>query len=106
MRLNTYIKNDLQYLIQTDRSGIRYIRDFFRQQVPTYYSALFNCAAPETSVVKEMAAQHCQILDRLISCAWSSARQALTDHIRSQARVLSKLLVLAQDKPAGEKGFS
>ncbi|MCP4450763.1 MAG: GntR family transcriptional regulator [Planctomycetes bacterium] len=90
------------YLI--DRSGNRYIRDFFRQQVPVYYSALFNYAAPEASVVQEMAAQHCRILDCLISCAWSQARQALTDHIHSQARVLSKLLVLAQDRPAGDKG--
>jgi DNA-binding GntR family transcriptional regulator len=91
------LKNLLHdYLI--DKSGNRYIRDFFRQQVPTYYSALFNYAAPETSVVKEMAAQHCQILEHLVCHKWAQARQALTEHIQSQARILGKLLVLTQDE--------
>jgi len=92
------------YLI--DKSGNRYIRDFFRQQVPTYYSALFNYAAPETSVVKEMAAQHCQILGHLVRHNWSQARQALTKHIRSQTRVLGELLVLAQDDSSAKEKSS
>jgi DNA-binding GntR family transcriptional regulator len=93
LRLDNHLH---EYLI--DKAGNRYIRDFFHQQVPIYYSALCNYAAPETSVVKEMAAQHCQILESLIARAWDRAEQALAKHIQSQACILRKLLVLARDE--------
>lgn len=77
------------YLV--DRSGNRYIRDFFRQHVALYYTTLFEYAAPKASVVTEMANQHCCILEHLIARSWARARQVLAGHIQDQARVLSKL---------------
>jgi len=79
-----------EYIIE--KSGNHYIRDFFRQYVAAYYRTLFDYAAPEASVVVEMAAQHCHILDALIARAWTRARTALAEHIRSQECVLGQLL--------------
>jgi len=87
-----------QYLI--DKSGNRYIRDFFQQHVAQYYATLFDHAAPETSVVAEMAAQHRQILEALIQRDWPASRRAISDHVRSQGLVLHMLLEL----PAREAG--
>lgn len=80
-----------QYLI--DKSGNRYIIDFFRQYLARYYTKLFYYAAPEASVVEEMTAQHQAILEALIEKKWTAARQVLSEHIRAQKRVLKKLLV-------------
>lgn len=88
-----------QYLI--DKSSNRYIRDFFRQHAARYYATLFDHAAPETSVVAEMAAQHRQILQALIQRDWPASRRAISDHIRSQGLVLHMLLELP-DRKAGQ----
>jgi len=87
-----------EYIIE--KSGNHYIRDFFRQYVAAYYRTLFDYAAPEASVVVEMAAQHCHILDALIARAWARARTALAEHIESQERVLGQLLGLTGHKKA------
>jgi len=79
-----------RYLIE--KSQNRYIREFFRQYVSIYYTALFDYAAPEVSVVTQMARQHRRILESLLSRAWARARQALVEHIQAQGRVLKKLL--------------
>lgn len=89
-----------EYIIE--KSGNHYIQDFFRQYVGAYYRSLFDYAAPEASVVTEMAAQHHQILEALIARAWRRARLALSEHIRSQERVLCQLLTLADG--GGDKG--
>lgn len=81
-----------EYIIE--KSGNHYIQDFFRQHVAAYYRSLFDYAAPEASVVAEMAAQHHHILEALIARAWKRARLALSEHIQSQERVLSQLLTL------------
>ncbi len=78
------------YLV--DKSGNRYIRDFFRQCVAVYYTVLFDYATPKTSVVSMMAAQHCRVLEALILRAWATARRALAEHIQAQALVLRGLL--------------
>jgi DNA-binding GntR family transcriptional regulator len=83
-----------QYLF--DKSGNRYIRDFFRQYVALYYTMLFDYAAPEAKVVSDMARQHRQILRALIRSDWRRARKALANHIRSQGAVLSRLPSLAR----------
>ncbi len=85
-----------EYIIE--KSGNHYIRDFFRQYVAAYYRTLFDYAAPEASVVVEMAAQHCHILDALIARAWTRARTALAEHIQSQECVLGQLLRLVDGK--------
>lgn len=85
-----------EYIIE--KSGNHYIRDFFRQHVTVYYRTLFDYAAPEASVVAEMAGQHRRILEALITRAWKRARLALSEHIRSQERVLSQLLTLVDSK--------
>jgi len=86
------------YIIE--KSGNPYIRDFFRQYVAAYYRILFDYAAPEASVVVEMADQHCRILDALIAQAWARAQTALAEHIESQERVLGQLLGLTGHKKA------
>ncbi len=85
-----------EYVIE--KSGNHYIRDFFRQHVATYYRSLFDYAAPAASVVAEMAGQHRCILEALIARAWKHARLALSEHIRSQERVLSQLLPFVDSK--------
>ena len=80
-----------KYLIEASEN--RYIRDFFQQYVSRYYTKLFHYAAPEISVVDEMTKQHEEILRALIDKSWNRARTALSNHIRSQERVLQKLLM-------------
>jgi DNA-binding GntR family transcriptional regulator len=87
-RLNNCIHG---YLV--DKSGNRYIRDFFHQHVSLYYTTLFDYAAPKASVVTEMAKQHCRILEQLMTRSWARARQTLAEHIQAQARVLNKLSI-------------
>lgn len=82
-----------QYIIE--KSGNHYIQDFFQQHVAVYYRTLFHYAAPETSVVAEMASQHRRVLDALIARAWKRARLALAEHIQAQERVLARLLEIA-----------
>ena len=85
------LNNELHgYLIQ--QSGNRYLCGFFSQYVARYYTALFDYAAPEASVVVEMAGQHRRILQALIARSWGQARDALAEHIQAQARVLNALL--------------
>jgi len=79
-----------RYLIE--KSQNRYIREFFRQYISMYYTALFDYAAPEVSVVTQMARQHRRILKSLLSRAWARARQSLVEHIQAQGRILKKLL--------------
>jgi DNA-binding FadR family transcriptional regulator len=85
-----------EYIVE--KSGNHYIRDFFRQHVSVYYRALFDYAAPETSVVAEMAGQHSRILEALIARTWTHARLALMEHIQSQERVLARLLTIVDKK--------
>jgi DNA-binding GntR family transcriptional regulator len=78
-----------RYLIE--KSGNRYIRDFFDRH-GLYYTTLFDYAAPEAKVVAAMARQHRAILRALLAKDWPKARQALAHHIRSQRPVLRRLL--------------
>jgi DNA-binding FadR family transcriptional regulator len=79
-----------QYLIE--RSGNRYIQNVFGQYTASYYTAVFDYAAPEAHVVAEMAAQHRRILAALITKHWAQARQALAEHIWAQRPILKRLL--------------
>ncbi len=75
-----------------DRSGNRYIRQFFQQYIARYYTELFYMAAPKTRVVGEMARQHLGIIDALLAGRWAQAEKLLAEHIWAQAAVLVKLL--------------
>ena len=79
-----------QYLIEMSRN--RYIRSFFRQYTATFYTAVFDYAAPEAHVVAKMAAQHREILEALLAKHWAQARRALSDHIWAQRPILKGLL--------------
>jgi DNA-binding GntR family transcriptional regulator len=68
-----------------------YIQKFFRRDA-VYYRTLFDYATPEAHLVKEMAAQHCAILEALLEKKWSTAEKALREHIRAQKPIV-KLLV-------------
>lgn len=74
------------------KSGNFYIQAFFEQYIARYYTLLFEHAAPETSVVSEMAGQHRRILEALLKNDEKSARKALSEHIWTQECVLKKLL--------------
>lgn len=80
------------HLYIIEKSGNRYIREFFSQNVSQYYSALFDYAAPHSEQVTEMAIQHRQILEALIAKAWPQARRALAEHIQSQHPIMLKLI--------------
>jgi DNA-binding GntR family transcriptional regulator len=75
-----------------EKSGNRYIQNFFRQYTATYYTAVFDYATPESSVASAMAAQHCRILEAVLAKHWAQARLALSEHIWSQQPVLKQLL--------------
>lgn len=68
-----------------------YIADFFKQH-GAYYNMLFDFAAPEVRMVKQMAAQHREILKSLIARDWKGARHALATHIQAQQPILIELL--------------
>lgn len=76
-----------------ERSGNRYIKDFFEKQ-GLYWKALFNFAAPKTSSVKVMADEHREILEAILKDDWNQARKILTQHIRSQEAIISHLVDL------------
>jgi DNA-binding GntR family transcriptional regulator len=89
-----------RYLV--DKSGNRYIRDFFSREGP-YYSTLFDYAAPATHVVREMACQHREILQALIEKDWPRARRALAHHVRAQKPIVEELLRrFARSRPRTE----
>ena len=86
------LDNDLhQYLI--DRSGNRYIKQFF-EQYGAYHTELFAFAAPEAKVVRQMARQHREILRALLAKDWRGAKRVLAHHIRSQGAIVKRLLAL------------
>lgn len=78
-----------QYIIE--QSGNRYIAEFFGRY-GLYYKSLFEFAAPETRLVREMASQHRAILEAIIARRWAVARKALAAHIRDQQPVVHQLM--------------
>ena len=84
-----------KYLIE--KAGNTYIREFFERN-GVYYSLLFDFAAPEAAVVKEMAKQHIEILDHLLGKRWGAARQALAKHIQAQRPVVASLMKRIQSE--------
>lgn len=84
------LDNDLHgYLVA--KAGNPYIRDFFDRH-GTYYTTLFDYAAPEARVVKQMARQHRKILRALIAQDWPRARRELAHHIRAQRPIVETLM--------------
>ncbi|TWT79143.1 DNA-binding transcriptional regulator CsiR [Planctomycetes bacterium CA13] len=79
-----------KYLIE--KSGNRYIQNFFGQYTAAYYTAVLDRAAPEAHVVAEMAAQHRQILKALVAKHWARARRALSEHIQAQHPIAMKMV--------------
>jgi DNA-binding GntR family transcriptional regulator len=84
-------------------SGNRYISEFFERQA-RYYTTLFDFAAPEAHVVREMAAEHCAILEPLIAGRFDEAKQALVRHIRDQQPIVERLIEQIQSEAAEGKG--
>lgn len=82
------------YLIRC--AGNPYIGEFF-ETFGRYYAAVFEYAAPETRVVREMARQHREILTALLAEDWSAARRALRSHIRAQGPIVRQLLEQLRD---------
>ena len=84
------LNNDIHaYLIE--KSGNPYIQDFFARH-GRYWAALFDFAAPETHVLREVASQHRTILTALLQQDWTGAEQALSHHIRAQRRIVGRLM--------------
>lgn len=74
-----------------ERCGNRYIREFFARYSP-FYNALFNYAVIDESVKKEMAHEHCDIIECLLAQDWKGARKALSHHIREQREAVSRMI--------------
>ncbi len=76
------VNNDLHdYWIS--RSENWYIQDFFNRH-GAFYTALFNYASLNKSLVSDMAQEHRDILENLIDENWAAAEKALIKHIREQ----------------------
>jgi DNA-binding GntR family transcriptional regulator len=76
------------YLIE--KSGNRFIADFFRRH-GAYYTTLFYTAAAGPAAAA-MARQHLRIVDALRAGRWERARLALAAHIRAQAPLVRTLM--------------
>jgi DNA-binding GntR family transcriptional regulator len=87
------------YLIE--KSGNRYLRDFF-QRHGSYYTTLFYYAALGARAVEEMARQHRRILQDLLAGRWGSARRSLARHIRDQRPVLRRMRKRLAALPLGQ----
>ncbi|WP_193192617.1 GntR family transcriptional regulator [Microbulbifer taiwanensis] len=74
-----------------ERCGNRYIREFFARYSP-FYNALFNYAVIDEKVKREMAQEHCEIIECLLERDWKGARQALSNHIRDQREAVSRMI--------------
>lgn len=74
-----------------ERCGNRYIREFFARYSP-FYNALFNYAVIDEKVKREMAQEHCDIVECLLAQDWKGARQALSHHIREQREAVSRMI--------------
>ena len=84
-----------QYFIE--KSGNRYLRDFFRQY-GGYYTALFDYATLGAEVVADMAAQHREILGHVLAGHWAKARAELAHHIRAQEPVLRRMRARLEER--------
>ncbi|MEM8945288.1 MAG: GntR family transcriptional regulator [Planctomycetota bacterium] len=84
------LSNELHdYWIELSNNA--YIQSFFRREA-VYYRTLFDFATPNAHLVKQMAAQHCEILEALIAKKWKTADKALRNHIRAQKPIVKSLL--------------
>ncbi len=80
-----------QYWI--DRSGNRYLRDFFARHGP-YFFAVFNRAAEDPAVRAQSSGEHRQVLQALLAGQQERARQALSAHIRGQRSKVAAMFQL------------
>lgn len=87
------------YLIE--KSGNRYIQDFFRRH-GAYFTTLFYFAALGAALVADMAAQHRRILKALLRGAWRAARRELARHIRAQRPVVRRMMERLASLPASK----
>ena len=84
------IDNSLhEYLIE--KAGNYYIQDFFQRQ-GRYYDILFDWEDLDLETAIETVRQHQSILNALIKKEWSTARKALSYHIRDNHPILSKII--------------
>ncbi len=70
-----------------DRSGNRYIQDFFDRH-GAYYTALYNYAAIGDRQLTKIARQHRLILAAVLEGKWQTARDALAEDIESLRPIL------------------
>lgn len=71
-----------------EKSDNQYLAAFFASH-GRYYARLFDFAAVDAGRLEEMAGQHTEILMHVCKRRWARARQALRNHIHSQAPVLT-----------------
>lgn len=77
-----------EYIITTADNA--YIQDFFERQ-GRYYKLLFVWEDRDRKVATETMRQHHEILTAMLEQNWSTARQALSHHIRDNHPVLSNV---------------
>ena len=77
------------YIIEKSNNG--YIKDFFDRHGP-YHAILFDWEDQDRQTAIETARQHRDILNALLQKKWRTARKALSDHIRWNHPILSKVV--------------
>ncbi|TWT35890.1 HTH-type transcriptional repressor CsiR [Posidoniimonas corsicana] len=82
--------------------GNAYIERFFQREA-VYYRTLFDYAAPEASVVEQMAGQHCKILEALLDDNWRDASAALKEHIQAQKPIIKALIQQLHESHQGKE---
>lgn len=90
--------DDTLHAYWIERSGNRYLRDFFRFH-GAYYRTLFNYAVAAESVVATMAEQHREILETLVAENWRTAKKLLRQHIRNQQPTVLSLIASYRQDP-------
>ncbi len=74
-----------------EKSGNRYIRDFFRRH-GAYFTTLFYYAALGAAVTSEMARQHQEIIESMLAGRWERACREMARHIRAQRPAMRRMM--------------
>ncbi|TWT36586.1 HTH-type transcriptional repressor CsiR [Posidoniimonas corsicana] len=85
--------------------GNPYIQRFFQREA-VYYRTLFDYAAPEASVVEQMADQHSRVLEALIDGNFREASAALKEHIQAQKPIVQALIAQLQESHSAGQAAS
>ncbi|GAB3284423.1 GntR family transcriptional regulator [Parahaliea aestuarii] len=88
--------NDDMHDYWIDRCGNRYIQEFFARY-SVFYNTLFNSAVLDEDTKRDMAVEHCDIVEALLQKDWRGARRALSRHIGDQQDNVERMIAALRD---------